>query len=104
MIKDSQRWQNIKNKAVIGITAIITKIVFITGVLIPLFFTGCNKPDPVPPVVKSLDQSVVMQYTSEPELVYSASISNVENAVLKISRDDELILNETSRTRRQWYW
>jgi hypothetical protein len=62
--------------------------------LLPLTFSSCHKnPDePVPPVVKKLDGSVYLQ--NKNELVYTATLSNVNSAKLVVNKDGALIFSE----------
>jgi hypothetical protein len=54
--------------------------------LLPLAFSSCHKHDPEPiPVVKKLDGSVYLQ--NKNELVYKATLSNVNSAKLVVNKD-----------------
>jgi len=61
--------------------------------LLPLVFSGCHKPEPDPiPVVKKLDGSVYLQ--NKNELVYKATLSNVNSAKLVVNKDGALVFSE----------
>jgi hypothetical protein len=62
--------------------------------LLLLALSRCHKiPDePVPPVVKKLDGSVYLQ--NKNELVYTATLSNVNSAKLVVNKDGALVFSE----------
>jgi hypothetical protein len=61
--------------------------------LLPLAFSSCHKPDPEPiPVLKKLDESVSLQ--NKNELVYTATLSNVNSAKLVVNKDGALVFSD----------
>jgi len=71
----------------------VTGTLIFSCMLLPLVYTSCHKPDPEPdPVVKTLDGSLSLQ--NKTELLYKATMSNVNSAVLKVNRDGVLIFSE----------
>jgi hypothetical protein len=72
----------------------IRDALLIGSFIVPFALSGCKKHDENPPVVKSFGQSVVLQYDSEPKLVYSASFTNVNGAELTVTRDGMLVSTE----------
>ena len=61
--------------------------------LLPVAFSGCKKPKPDPiPLDKTLDQSVSLQ--NKTELVYKATLDNVNSAKLVVNKDGVLIFSE----------
>jgi hypothetical protein len=61
--------------------------------MLPLVFSSCHKAEPEPiPVVKKLDGSVYLQ--NKNELVYKATLSNVNSAKLVVNKDGALVFSE----------
>jgi hypothetical protein len=69
-------------------------ILIFSIMLLPLTFSSCheNPDEPVPPVVKKLDGSVYLQ--NKNELVYKATLSNVNSAKLVVNKDGALVFSE----------
>ncbi len=80
-----------KNKVVKGLTYSIVKLVLVLVISIPLIFIGCKKHDDTSKV-KSFDQSVILQ--NDVAIMYTATLSNVDKAELKVSKDGVLISTE----------
>jgi len=68
------------------------KSVLAVGFIIALVFVSCKKHDEPVPVVKKLDGSVSL--LNKNELVYTATISNVNSAKLVVNKDGILIFSE----------
>ena len=83
-----------KHKEIKGLPFIMLKSVLAVGFIILLVFVSCKKiPDePLPTVVKTLDQSVVLQ--NKNELVLKATLFNVNSAKLVVNKDGQLIFSE----------
>jgi hypothetical protein len=73
-----------------GFTYIFRKAVLISSLAVPIFFVTCKKDDP--PKVKSMTQSVVL--TNDVEIKYSATLSNIDKAELKVKKEGVLISSE----------
>jgi hypothetical protein len=75
-----------------GLYLIIIKTLLILGLTIPSFITGCKKEDPPDQMVKSMSQSVSL--LNGVDIIYTASLINVDRAELTIKKDGVLIITE----------
>lgn len=82
--------QDMKRKVDKGLIYMYRKVVHISTIAVLLLLASCKKDEP--PVVKSIEQSVVLN--NYVEIKYSATLSNVDKAELKINKEGVLISTE----------
>jgi hypothetical protein len=70
----------------------VTGTLIFSCILLPLVYASCHKPNSVPPVIKTLDGSLSLQ--NKTELLYKATLSNVNSAKLVVNKDGLLVFSE----------